>query len=123
MIAKLGKEPKYASQKDEYAAQFVPATASSIKSESEEILTKTIVIHFYPNSCDLMKKVEKTENGKTVQELYDPNVNFVIEEVAKTGGAVRRGAHHRGGPHRRLDEGEGAGDRRCRSFRSIAPTR
>ena len=61
-------------------------TASSIKSESEEILTKTVVIHFYPNSFELMKKVEKTENGKTVEELYDPNVNFVVEEVAKLAG-------------------------------------
>ena len=86
LIAKLGKEPKYANQKDEYAVQFVPATASSIKSESEEILTKTIVIHFYPNSHDLMKKVSKTVDGKTVEEMYDPNVNFVIEEVAKLAG-------------------------------------
>ena len=86
VIAKLGKEAKYANQKDEYAVNFVPATASSIKGESEEILTKTIVIHFYPNSHDVMKKVTKTENGKTVDELYDPNVNFVIEEVAKLAG-------------------------------------
>ena len=86
LIAKLGKEPKYANQKDEYAVNFVPATASSIKGESEEILTKTIVIHFYPNSHDVMKKVSKTVNGKTVDELYDPNVSFVIEEVAKLAG-------------------------------------
>ncbi|HEY3440877.1 MAG TPA: phosphate ABC transporter substrate-binding/OmpA family protein [Paludibaculum sp.] len=86
VIAKLGKEAKYANQKDEYAVNFVPATASSIKGESEEILTKTIVIHFFPNSHDVMKKVSKTENGKTLEELYDPNVNFVIEEVAKLAG-------------------------------------
>lgn len=86
LISKLGKEPKYANQKDEYAVQFVPATASAIKGESEEILTKTIVIHFFPNSHDVMKKVSKTVNGKTVEELYDPNVNFVVEEVAKLAG-------------------------------------
>jgi outer membrane protein OmpA-like peptidoglycan-associated protein len=33
-----------------------------------------------------MKKVSKTVDGKTVEEMYDPNVNFVIEEVAKLAG-------------------------------------
>jgi flagellar motor protein MotB len=33
-----------------------------------------------------MKKVTKTVNGKTVEELYDPNVNFVVEEVGKLAG-------------------------------------
>ena len=86
VIQKLGKEPKYANQKDEYNVQFAPASASTIKGESEEILTKTIVIHFYPNSWDLMKKVTKTVNGKEVEELYDPSVTFVVEEVGKLAG-------------------------------------
>jgi NitT/TauT family transport system substrate-binding protein len=86
VIQKLGKEPKYASQKNEYDVQFVPAAASTVKGESEEILTKTIVIHFYPNSWDVFKKVTTTANGKEKEELYDPNVNFVVEEVAKLAG-------------------------------------
>jgi len=86
IIRKLEKEPKYANQKNEYDVQFAPAAASTIQSEQDEILTKTIVIHFYPNSWDLMKKVTKTVNGKTVEELYDPNVNFVVEEVGKLAG-------------------------------------
>jgi NitT/TauT family transport system substrate-binding protein len=86
VIQKLGQEPKYANQKNEYDVQFTPATATTVKGESEEILTKTIVVHFFPNSWDLTKKVTKTVNGKEVEELYDPNINFVIEEVGKLAG-------------------------------------
>lgn len=86
LIEKLGKEPKYARQTNEYNVQFVPTTATSVQAESDEILTKTIVIHFYPNSFDLAKVVVKNVNGKTVEELYDPNVNFVVEEVGKLAG-------------------------------------
>jgi ABC-type nitrate/sulfonate/bicarbonate transport system substrate-binding protein len=84
IIQKLGSEPKYANQKNEYDVQFAPAAARTIQGESEEILTKTIVIHFYPNSWDLNKKVAKVEGGK--EELYDPNVDFVIDEVGKLAG-------------------------------------
>jgi NitT/TauT family transport system substrate-binding protein len=86
VIEKLGKEPKYARQTNEYNVQFVPTTASSVQAESDEILTKTVVIHFYPNSFDLAKVVVKNVNGKTLEELYDPNVNFVVEEVGKLAG-------------------------------------
>lgn len=84
VIQKLGTEPKYANQKNEYDVQFAPAAAKTIQGESEEILTKTIVIHFFPNSWDLQKKVAKVEGGK--EELYDPNVDFVIDEVGKLAG-------------------------------------
>ena len=86
LIEKLGKEPKYAKQINEYTTQFVPAAASTVQSESEEILTKTVVIHFYPNSYDLSKVIVKNEKGKTIEEMYDPNVNFVVEEVGKLAG-------------------------------------
>ena len=86
VIQKLAKEPKYANQKNEYDVQFAPASASTIKGESEEILTKTIVVHFFPNSWDLNKKITKTVDGKEKEELYDPNVTFVIEEVGKLAG-------------------------------------
>ena len=46
--------------------------------ESGEILTKVVVIHFYPNSWDLYKKIVKKVDGKDVEELYDPNVDFVL---------------------------------------------
>jgi NitT/TauT family transport system substrate-binding protein len=86
VIQKLGSEAKYANQKSEYDVQFAPATAGTIQAESAEILTKTVVIHFYPNSWDLFKKVTKTVDGREREELYDPNVDFVVEEVGKLAG-------------------------------------
>jgi len=87
IIQKLSSEQKYASQKNEYDIQFAPATAGSVQGEKEEILTKTVVIHFFPNSWDLTKKVTRTgDNGKEVEELYDPNVSFVVEEIGKLAG-------------------------------------
>jgi len=86
VIQKLGSDPKYASQKNEYDIHFAPATAGSITGEKDEILTKTVVIHFFPNSWDLNKKVTRSQDGKEVEELYDPNVSFVVEEVGKLSG-------------------------------------
>ena len=45
-----------------------------------------VVIHFFPNSWDLNKKVTRTADGKEVEELYDPNTGFIVEEVAKLAG-------------------------------------
>jgi NitT/TauT family transport system substrate-binding protein len=86
VIQKLGSDPKYASQKNEYDIQFAPASAGSVQGEKEEILTKTVVIHFFPNSWDINKKVTRTADGKEVEELYDPNVGFVVEEIGKLAG-------------------------------------
>ncbi|MBI4601749.1 MAG: OmpA family protein [Planctomycetes bacterium] len=82
-IDKLGKEPKYASQKDEYEVSLAPKTVGEIRGESEEILTNTVVIHFFPNSWDLYKKVTKKVGDKDVEEHYDPNVDAVIEGVGR----------------------------------------
>lgn len=87
VLQKLAKEPKYANQTSNYGINFAPLSASAIQSESPEILTKTVVIHFFPNSWDLFKKVVKDKGGKSVEELYDPNVNFVLEEIAKLAGS------------------------------------
>lgn len=86
VIKKLGSVPKYASQKNEYEVRFTPKTVSAIKAESGEILTKTVVLHFYPNSWDLDKKITKQQGNKTVEVLYDPNVKFVIHEIGKLAG-------------------------------------
>lgn len=86
IIQKLGKEPKYANQRDEYTVTFTPKSVTSIKAESGEILTKTVIIHFYPNSWDLYKKITREEKGKTVEVLYDPNVDAVLEEIGKLAG-------------------------------------
>jgi NitT/TauT family transport system substrate-binding protein len=85
-IEKLGKEPKYAAQKDEYEIQLTPKTVTEIRGENEEILTNTVVIHFFPNNWDLYKKVTNKVNGKDVEQLYDPNVDFILEDVAKITG-------------------------------------
>ncbi|MEI9811606.1 MAG: ABC transporter substrate-binding protein [Acidobacteriota bacterium] len=86
VLQKLGKEPKYFNSKNEYDVQFAPATASSIQGESDEILTKTVVIHFSSNSWDIGKKTTETINGKEVTNLYDPGAPFVIEEIGKMAG-------------------------------------
>ena len=86
VLQKLGKEPKYANSKNEYDVQFAPATAAAIQGESDEILTKTVVIHFYPNSWDLSKKITETVDGKSTEKLYDPNSSFVVEEIGKMAG-------------------------------------
>lgn len=86
VIQKLGSEDKYASQKDEYTVRFVPRAASSIQAESPEILTKTVVIHFFPNSWDLDHQVAKVIDGKETMVLYDPNAQAVIEEVGQLAG-------------------------------------
>ena len=87
VLQKLNSEPKYANQKSSYGINFAPMSASAIQSESPEILTKTVVIHFFPNSWDLYKKVVKDQNGKAVEEQYDPNVDFVLEEIGKLAGS------------------------------------
>jgi NitT/TauT family transport system substrate-binding protein len=83
VLQKLGTEDKYKKSKSTYDVAFAPVAASAIQLEST-ILTKTVVIQFFPNSADLYKKVDKQlSDGSTKQGLYDPNVDFVIEEVAK----------------------------------------
>jgi len=86
VIKKLGAEPRYANQRNEYQVQFVPTTASTVQAESNEILTKTVVIHFYPNSSDLHKKVINKVNGQDREDLYDPNVDFVVDEIGRLAG-------------------------------------
>jgi NitT/TauT family transport system substrate-binding protein len=86
IVQKLGTEAKYASQKNEYDIHFAPASAGSVQGEKDEILTKTVVIHFFPNSWDLNKKVTRNADGKEAEELYDPNVGFIVEEVGKLAG-------------------------------------
>jgi len=84
IIQKLGSEEKYASQKNEYRVQFAPKATSDIIAESDEVLTNTVIIHFAPNNHDLAYKViRKNSDGEEVEEAYDPNVDFVLEEIAK----------------------------------------
>lgn len=86
VIQKLGGEPKYAQSVNKYKVQFVPKTVATIKAEATEILTKTVVIQFFPNSWDVYHKVTKNLGGKNVEELYDPRVEAVIKEIGKVAG-------------------------------------
>jgi outer membrane protein OmpA-like peptidoglycan-associated protein len=86
LIQKLGKEEKYASQKVEYETKVAPKELQAVRAEGEEILTNTVVVHFFPNSWDPMKTITRTINGKAVEERYDPNVENVLEEIAQLAG-------------------------------------
>jgi NitT/TauT family transport system substrate-binding protein len=81
VIQKLGAEPKYASTRDEYVTTVSPKTVQQIRAENEEILTNTIVIHFFPNSAELRKKVIRHIDGKDKEEPYDPRVDLVLDEA------------------------------------------
>jgi NitT/TauT family transport system substrate-binding protein len=85
VIQKLASVDKYKSQRDEYQTQIAPTTVGKIRAEGDEILTNTVVLHFAPNDWDLHKK-------KADGNPYDPNVDNVLEGVAKlvgTFGAAR----------------------------------
>jgi NitT/TauT family transport system substrate-binding protein len=86
ILQKLGKEDKYAKSENKYVTTFAAKSVSTIKAESGEILTKTVVIHFFPNSSDLRHKIVKEVNGKEKEELYDPNIDFVVDEIGKLAG-------------------------------------
>lgn len=84
VLQNLENDEKYAAQRDEYQARFVPKTTGEIIAESDEVLTNTVIIHFAPNNSDLHQKVtRKGPDGKDVEELYDPNVDFILEEISK----------------------------------------
>jgi flagellar motor protein MotB len=58
----------------------------SIKAEGNEILTKVVTLHFYPNSWDLRKTITVRENGKDIEKPYEVGVDVVLEEVGKLAG-------------------------------------
>jgi len=86
VIQKLGKEPKYANQVDEYRTPLPQKGVAEIRGAEKPILTNTVIIHFYPDSANLYEKVTKEIDGKKVEQLYDPNVDFVLEEIGKLAG-------------------------------------
>jgi NitT/TauT family transport system substrate-binding protein len=86
IIQKLGQDEKYSSSKVEYETKVAPKDLQAVKAEGDEILTNTVVIHFFPNSSDPFNTVTKTIKGKSVEERYDPNVENVLEEIAQLAG-------------------------------------
>jgi NitT/TauT family transport system substrate-binding protein len=83
VIKKLGSDPKFAEQKNEYEFKFTPTTALEVNVESA-VLTKTVTINFFPNSYDLSLKVPAKNGSGEVP--YDPKVDDTIEEIAKLAG-------------------------------------
>jgi len=86
IIQKLGQDEKYASSKVEYETKVAPKELQAVRAEGDEILTNTVVIHFFPNSWDPFNNVSRMVNGKSVEERYDPNVENVLEEIAQLAG-------------------------------------
>ena len=86
IIQKLGQDAKYSSSKVEYETKVPPKDLQTVRAEGDEILTNTVVIHFFPNSWDPFNTVSKTVKGKSVEERYDPNVENVLEEIAQLAG-------------------------------------
>jgi NitT/TauT family transport system substrate-binding protein len=76
VIKALQKEEKYASQKNEYQYNFT--TTVSTENVESVVLTKTVVINFFPNSYEINKVID----GKP----YDPNVANTVEEIGKLAG-------------------------------------
>ncbi|HEU0051912.1 MAG TPA: OmpA family protein [Longimicrobium sp.] len=86
VIQKLANEPKYANQRNEYTVTFTPGNAAAVTAEQPELLTKTIVINFFPNSWDVHHRVTKVVDGKAQEEMYDPNVDNLVEEIGELSG-------------------------------------
>ncbi len=85
IIQKLAQDEKYSSSKVENETKVVAKDLQTV-AENDEILTNTVVIHFFPNSSDPMSMITRTVNGKPVEERYDPNVENVLEEIAQLAG-------------------------------------
>jgi NitT/TauT family transport system substrate-binding protein len=83
VIKKLGTEAKYASQKNTYEYVFTPKAAKDLQVEST-IATKPVTINFYPNSWDIWKKIPAPDTKGDI--YYDGNIEYTIEEIAKTAG-------------------------------------
>ena len=85
IIQKLGQDAKYASQKDEYGTQVAPKTVSGA-GRGRRDLDQHGRDALLPQQLGLLKKVTRMTDGKSVEELYDPNVNNVLEEIAQLAG-------------------------------------
>lgn len=86
ILQKLEGEEPYKSSRNEYQINFAPKTVQTIKAEGNEILTKVVTLHFYPNSWDLRKTITVHEDGKDIEKPYEAGVDPVLEEVGKLAG-------------------------------------
>jgi len=86
IIQRLGQEPRYAQQVDRYKVEFTPRTVSEIAGAESPVLTQTVTINFSPNNWDLHFKIMREKDGAQVEELYDPNVDNVLSDIAGLAG-------------------------------------
>jgi NitT/TauT family transport system substrate-binding protein len=86
IIQRLSKVDKYKNSTDDYKVNMKAKTAEQVHAESDEILTKAIVIHFAPNSSDLNMKITSEDSGKTTERPYDPNVTNVLKDISQLTG-------------------------------------
>ncbi len=91
IIEKLGKERAGTPHRRTVSHSICAGAASKIEVENE-IFTNTVYIHFYPNSWNLREKITRKVDGKEVEELYDPNVDNVLEEIASWPASLARPA-------------------------------
>ena len=117
IIQKLGAEAKYASQKNEYDIQFAPASAGTVQGEKDEILTKTVVIHFFPNSWDLNKKITRNVGRQGGRGALRSERRLRRRGDRQARRPVRRRPHRHRGAHRRLDARPRCPRASCRSCR------
>ena len=93
-----------------------PAPAS-IQGEKDEILTKTVVIHFFPNSWDLNKKVTQDDRRQGRRGALRSERRLRRRGGRQAGRPVRRRADRDRRTHRRIDEAARCRRAWCRSCR------
>jgi outer membrane protein OmpA-like peptidoglycan-associated protein len=93
-VAKLGKLPAFAQQTDDYPGRLQPA-GGTVDFDKHTVLTAMIVLSFFPNSSEVLKKVPDPQNPKK-QVFYDQLVESTLEGMAHTAARF---------PHVRLEIG------------------
>ena len=94
VIQKLGSEPKYASQKNEYDVQFAPATRRHDPGREGRDPHQDGRHPLLPELVGpRTRRSRATADGKDVEELYDPERRLRRRGGRQARRAVRRGAH------------------------------
>ena len=117
-------KPKYANQKNEYDVQFAPTTRRRGPGRERRDPHQDRRDPLLPQLVGpATRRSRETVDGKDVEELYDPNVDFVVEEVGKLAGQYGAARIVIEGHTDGSMKGQRAEERWSRSCRSIAPTR
>ncbi len=82
VIKRLGEEEKY-KQQVVPTTIFAPRNIGEGEVAEKSFLTATHYIHFMPNNSEVFKKITRKVDGKDVEELYDPNVDLVLDRIGE----------------------------------------